>query len=177
MDWTSMVSVGRVTRPQGNRGEVFVMSDTDFGDERFRPGAVLFTSRNGAVEQLTVAESREHRGAWVMRFEGVLSIDGAEQFRGVELRIPESELRPLGDGAFYVHDLLGCVVRTPDDVEVGRVERVDLMTGIPMLAVGGGAGEVLVPLVDAICRRIDVASKVIEIDPPQGLIDLNRKRV
>jgi ribosomal 30S subunit maturation factor RimM len=46
-----------------------------------------------------------------------------------------------------------------------------------MLAVGGGTGEVLVPLVDAICRRIDVEANVIEIDPPEGLLDLNRKRV
>ena len=176
MDWTSMVSVGRVTRPQGNRGEVIVMPDTDFGDERFRPGAVLFAASDGTVGPLTVAESREYRGAWVVRFDGVESISGAEAFRGAELRIPAGELRPLPAGAFYVHDLLGCAVRTADGGEVGRVERVDLATGIPMLAVGQGAGEVLVPLVDAICRRIDVESKVIEVDPPAGLIELNRGR-
>jgi 16S rRNA processing protein RimM len=67
-------------------------------------------------------------------------------------------------------------VRRTDGSRVGRVERVDLATGVPQLAVDAGGEEVLVPLVDAICRRIDVAEKVIEIDPPEGLIDLNRKR-
>jgi 16S rRNA processing protein RimM len=170
-----MVSVGRVTRPQGNRGEVMVVPDTDFGDERFRPGATIFVNRDGDVAAVTVAESREHRGNWVLRFDGVDSIDGAERYRGAELKVPAEALKALEAGAFYVHDLLGCDVRTLAGTSIGHVERVDLATGVPMLAVGLDREEVLVPLVDAICKRIDVDEKVIEIDPPAGLIDLNRK--
>jgi 16S rRNA processing protein RimM len=171
-----MVSVGRVTRPHGNRGAVVVMPDTDFGEERFRPGAEVFTNREDAVAPLTVDESREYRGSWVIRFDGFGSIDDAERLRGAELRIPAEKLQPLEAGTYYVHELLGCDVRTRDGISLGQVERVDLATGVPMLAVGSGAEEVLVPLVDAICRRVDAAGRVIEIDPPEGLIDLNRKR-
>ena len=176
MDWTSMVSVGRVTKPQGNRGEVMVLSDTDFGEERFRPGAVIFMNRTGEVTEVTIAESRPHRGNWVVRFDNVHSIDEAEAFRGAELRVPAEALRPLDHGAYYVHDLLECSVRTVEGELVGLVARVDLATGVPMLAVAAEAGEVLVPLVDAICRRVDVERKEIEIDPPAGLIDLNQRK-
>jgi hypothetical protein len=31
--------------------------------------------------------------------------------------------------------------------------------------------------VDAICRRVDPEARVIEIDPPEGLIALNRTRM
>jgi len=34
--------------------------------------------------------------------------------------------------------------------------------------------EVLVPLVDEICRDVDVTAKRIVISPPAGLIELNR---
>jgi 16S rRNA processing protein RimM len=171
-----MVSVGRVTRPQGNRGQVMVMPDTDFGEDRFRPGATVFVNRPEGVSALRIAESREQRGQWVLRFEGSDSIDSAETFRGDELRVPLEALRPLDPGAFYVHELLDCEVRTMNGAPVGRVTRVDLAVGVPMLAVTGPTGEVLVPLVDAICRRIGVAARQIDIDPPEGLIDLNEKK-
>jgi 16S rRNA processing protein RimM len=176
MDWASMVRVGRVTRPWGNRGEVTVAPDTDFGDTRFSAGAEIFVQRADEIVPVTVAEGREQRGWWVVRFSGVDSIDAAETFRGAELRVPADTLQPLESGRFYVHDLLGCDVRRIDGSRVGRVERVDLATGVPQLAVDAGGEEILVPLVDAICRRIDVTEKVIEIDPPEGLIELNRKR-
>jgi ribosomal 30S subunit maturation factor RimM len=57
--------------------------------------------------------------------------------------------------------------------DVGTVVRID-DGGVTLLAVDGGtAGEILVPMVDAICRRIDVGQKVIEIVPVDGLLDLN----
>jgi 16S rRNA processing protein RimM len=85
----------------------------------------------------------------------------------------------LGDGAFYVHDLLGCRVETTTGTSVGDVARVDLGNGTPLLVVTGPGGqakgvqEVLVPLAESICRRVDVDAKVIVIDPPEGLLDLN----
>jgi len=169
-----MVTVGRIVRPQGNRGEVVVAPETDFGDERFEPGATLHVQRGDTVESLHVATSRAHDGRWVVGFEGVGSIDAAETLRDLELRIPESALHQLGPDTFYVHELLGCEVRTVNGIVVGRVMRVDLGTAVPMLVVGE-AEDVLVPLVDAICRRIAVADRTIEIDPPDGLIDVNRR--
>jgi len=166
-----MATVGRVVRPQHNRGEVLVLSDTDFAADRFGPGSVLYVKRE-AVIPLTVRESREHDGRWVVAFEGVGSINEAETLRGLELRIPAESLRPLPAGAYYTHDLVGCDVRTLAGERVGVIERVDL-GGVPMLVVAGPDGEVLVPFTDAFCRRVDLAGRVVEIDPPAGLLELN----
>jgi 16S rRNA processing protein RimM len=171
-----MISVGRVIRPQGNRGEVVIAPETDFGTERFGPGAELCRLDDGAVKPLRVAESREMRGRWVVAFEGISSIDAAERLRDAELRIPAEALHALGESTYYVHDLVGCEVRTAAGGRVGSVERVELATTPPLLVVCGppAEGEVLVPLVETICRRVDIAARRIEIDPPDGLIELNR---
>jgi 16S rRNA processing protein RimM len=96
--------------------------------------------------------------------------------RGLELRIPADTLKPLGEGAFYVHDLLGCRVFRVSEEPVGEVTRVDLAVGIPMLVITSVDGdEVLVPLAAAFCRSVDIADRRIVIDPPPGLIELNRK--
>jgi 16S rRNA processing protein RimM len=173
IDWDAMVTVGRIVRPQGRRGEVVVTIDTDFAEERFQPGAVLWTSRAGVVAPVTVTSSWPHQGRWVIGLGGVDSIDAADAWRGVELRVPAEALRVLEAGAFYVHDLLGCRVETIGGEQVGEVRRVDLGSGSPLLAVESERGEVLVPLVEGICQRVDVAAKVIAIDPPQGLLELN----
>lgn len=170
-DWSSMVTIGRIVRPQGHRGQVVVASETDFGEERFREGAVLYVLREEKVETFRVTASREHQGRWVVGFDRVTTMNEAETLRDYELRIPESELQPLDAGRFYVHDLVGCRVETVAGVEVGRVESVHLGgPGAPILEVKGPAGESLVPFIDAICRRVDIAARVIVIEPPEGLL-------
>jgi len=178
-DWGAMVTVGRIVRPQGRRGEVVIDPETDFGEERFRPGAELWALRAGHITMVAVVTSWPHQGRWVLGLAGVGSIDEAETWRGVELRVPAGGLHKLEDGAFYVHDLLGCRVETMTGMSVGAVARIDLGQGQPLLVVTGpggpaeGVGEVLVPLAESICRRVDVGAKVIVIDPPAGLLELN----
>ena len=172
--WDSMVTVGRIVRPHGNRGQVVVVPDTDFASERFSVGATLATVRDGHVTPLEVTEGREQHGRWVVGFAGIGTIDAAETLRGAELRIPAEAVRPAGAGAFYVHDLVGCRVKTVDGNLVGVVEHVKLDAGTALLGVASATGEVLIPLAEDICREIDVAGKSIVIAAPDGLIDLNR---
>jgi len=171
----AMFLVGRIARPQGNRGEVVVTPETDFGAQRFQPGAPLQICRDGVIQTLTVTESREHSGRWVVGFEGFGSINDAETLRGLELRIPAASLQPLEAGTFYVHDLAGLRVETIAGTVVGRVDHVQFAAGTPLLVVAGARGEVLVPFVDRICRKVDVEGGVIVIDPPAGLVEANER--
>jgi len=173
-----MVTVGRIIRPHGIRGEVVVDAETDFVEERFTSGATLRTLRAGEPDALTVIAARPHAGRWLVGFEGVTSMNDAETLRGCELRIPAEALMPLGPGAFYAHDLVGCQVTTIEGTLVGTVRRVDDVETRPLLAIAvgdEGAPEVLVPLVEGICRQVDVVAKVIVIAPPEGLLEVNAR--
>jgi 16S rRNA processing protein RimM len=170
-----MVTVGRIVRPHGNKGHVVVASETDFGEERFAVGSRLFIARDARATAVTVVASRPQDGRWVVGIDGYVSIDDAETLRGHELRIPADEMKVLGPGAYYTHDLVGCAVRTLDGTVVGTVDRVDLGVGIPMLVVGASGEEVLVPFTDAIVRSVSPATRSIDIEPPPGLIELNRR--
>ena len=165
-----MVTVGRIVRPHGHRGQVVVAPETDFGAERFREGAAVFIMRAGQMDELRVTASREFDGRWIVGFDRVASMNEAETLRGHDLRIAESDLQPLGEGTFYVHDLVGCRVETVAGKNVGTVEDVHVGPGAPLLTVRGPAGEALVPFVDAICREVDLPARRIVIDPPEGLL-------
>ena len=170
-----MALVGRIARPHGIRGQVIVNPETDFPEDRFQSGAELFIERGGLVEPLKVTTARFHRERPVIGIEGVGTVDEAAALAGRELRVPVDRLAALPPDTFYRHDLIGCRVETRDARMVGVVTDVEgSMTG-SRLVVEGDGGEVLIPLVAAICTVVDPAAKRILIDPPEGLIEANAK--
>jgi 16S rRNA processing protein RimM len=168
-----MVLVGRIARPHGIRGQVIVNPETDFVEDRFRVGAQFWTRSPRGEEQLTVTSARVQNGRPVLGFEGFSSIDDVERLAGLDLRVPEEDLQPLGAGMYYHHQLIGCAVDTVAGKRVGHVVRVEGGAAGSLLQVEGPRGQVLIPLAVAICVEIDVGAKRIRIDPPEGLLDVN----
>jgi 16S rRNA processing protein RimM len=168
-----MALVGRIARAHGIRGQVIVNPETDFPEDRFQPGAELFIERDGRIEALKVTSARFHGARPVIGIDGVETMNDAGTLAGRELRVPVERLAALPADTFYRHDLVGCVVETRDGTRIGPVTDVEgSMTG-SRLVVDGATGEVLIPLVAAICTVVDPAAKRIVIDPPAGLIEAN----
>ena len=172
-DWEHMALVGYIARAHGNKGDVIVNSESDFAEERFRPGAVVWTRRGTEVEPVAIEAVRFQQGRPVIHLHGIDSIDAAEALAGAELRIPVGDLVPLEDGRFYRHDLIGCRVETIAGALVGTVADVESDGGSDRLVVNGPRGEVLVPMAAPIIARVDLAAALIVIDPPDGLLELN----
>lgn len=119
-----------------------------------------------------------HKGGVVLHFAGVDSISDAEKLAGKIVAIPREERAALAEDAVYIADLIGCVlvdVSRPDTPQiVGAIEHVERDVGpVPILIVGGAAGEVLVPFAREYLRGIDVEGKRVEMALPEGLVDLN----
>jgi 16S rRNA processing protein RimM len=181
VNWDEMAVVGRIARPHGIRGQVVVNPETDFPQERFHVGAELFMKKAGAggveqvPERLVIATVRFHKQRPIIGFDGV-DINQATTLAGSELRVPLDQLAELPPDMFYRHDLIGCAVDLVDGSSVGTVTGVEGTLGGSRLVVATSRGDVLVPLVAAICRSIDITAKRIVIDPPDGLIELNARR-
>jgi 16S rRNA processing protein RimM len=168
-----MALVGRIARAHGIRGQVIIDPDTDFPDERFRPGVELFVARAGGMERLTLTSVRFHRHRPIAGIAGVETVSEATALAGCELRVPLERLARLPDGTYYRHDLIGCRVETTAGAPIGQVSEVEGDARSSRLVVSGAGGEVLIPLASAICRLVDVAGKRIVVEPIDGLLDLN----
>src|SRR5215211_3423650 len=120
-----MALVGRIARPHGLRGQVVIKPETDFVEERFAEGATMWTRSAAGQEQLTVASSRVQNGRPVVGFEGFTRIEDVERLAGLELRVPDDMLQPLGPGTYYEHQLVGCAVETVAGAVVGTVAAVE----------------------------------------------------
>lgn len=166
-----LLLVGRVARAHGNKGQVIVNLETDFPEERFKVGAQLLVG--GEDQPRAIEAVRFHQGRPVLSLRGIETMNDAEALAGAELRVAASDVPPLPTGVFYHHELVGCEVRDTSGRRIGRVTRVEGSLERSRLVVDGDRGEVLIPLVDAICTRVDPQAQVIVVDPPSGLIDLN----
>jgi 16S rRNA processing protein RimM len=173
--WEEMAVVGRIARAHGIRGQVIVNLETDFPEERFQPGAELFINRSGRLEPITITTVRFQHDRPVLGLSGVDDMNAANALAGSELRVPVDRLAPLPSDTFYRHDLIGCAVETRGGEPVGTVSDVEGTMGRSRLVVTADGGEVLIPLVAEICTAIDPAARRIVIDPPPGLLELNKR--
>jgi 16S rRNA processing protein RimM len=174
--WDDLVTVARIARPHGLRGDVILNPETDFAEERFVPGARFFVLEGARIATLTVRRVWFHRDRPVVGFEGIDTIEEAQPLAGRDLRITEDALQPLPPGVYYHHDLVGCRVETADGAEVGVVRKVDGSGEATRLVVVGAAGEVLIPLAVEICPTIDPGGRRIVVAAVDGLLDVNVTR-
>jgi 16S rRNA processing protein RimM len=167
------ITLARVLRTQGRRGEVAVETYSDVPG-RFTAGIRLWTlSENGERRELSVDDVWPHKGNVVLKFSGIDSISAAEKLIGCELQVPQSERASLEPGWTYVSDLIGCEV-SDGDRRIGRVEDVQSGAGeAPLLIVRAGAREIEIPFAEAYVHQVDIGRKQIKMALPEGMLDLD----
>jgi 16S rRNA processing protein RimM len=170
------LTVGRVVKAHGVGGEVVVEIRTDDPAARFAPGNTLRAKkpRDGGEERsYVVADAREHSGRLLVRLAGVEDRDTADALRGSLFVVDSDDLPPIDEpDTYYDHQLEGLRVRTTTGQDVGLVAEVLHTAAGELLAVRRDSGEVLVPFVSAIVTSVSLEDRLVEIDPPEGLLDL-----
>ena len=95
---TNYYKVGKIVNTHGIRGEVRVISTTDFTEERYQVGEQLFLFREKQdVLPLTIASYRRHKNFDLLSFEGYPNINDVESFRDGILKISEKQLSELDE--------------------------------------------------------------------------------
>ena len=171
--FADLVAVGLVVKPQGRKGEVLIKPFSD------RPGRFPSLKRAfvpgaaGEAREVTVSSCWPHKGSFVLKLDGVDSIDAAERFRGQELRIGEEELDRLPEGSYYYHELVGLSVFDPEGRALGSVKNIlETGAGAPVLVIVGaapeGGREHMVPLADEFVTRVDLPGQRMTVALREG---------
>ncbi|HEX9068976.1 MAG TPA: ribosome maturation factor RimM [Ktedonobacterales bacterium] len=163
------MAVGEVVGVFGLRGELKVRPLTDF-PERFATTKTIYAGAD--LVAYAVRSARVHKEQVILGLEGIGDPDAAETLRGKTLYIPASELMPLAEGQFYLHDLRGLAVRHVNGTELGIVTDVLTGGGNDLLVIRrAGKPEVLFPFVKEYVRSVDLASRILVVDPIPGFFD------
>ncbi|WP_435735578.1 ribosome maturation factor RimM [Cellulosimicrobium sp. PMB13] len=169
------LTVARVGKAHGLRGEVALDLRTDDPEARLAVGAELPTEPADAGP-LVVASVRVHQGRWLVRFEGVGDRTAAEALRGTQLVVEVEESDE--EDAWYSHELAGLRAESTDGTELGRVEGLEEAPAHDLLVLREPDGtRTLVPFVRAIVPVVDVPGGRVVLDPPGGLLASDADRL
>ncbi|PLR84189.1 ribosome maturation factor RimM [Bacillus canaveralius] len=166
-------NVGKIVNTHGIKGEVRVISRTDFPEKRYKPGnrLYLFLEDNKEPLELTVGSHRTHKNFDLLTFDGYENISEVEKMKGGLLKISESQLGALDEGEFFFHEIIGCEVFTMAGEKIGIIKEI-LTPGANDVWVVKGESEkdILIPYIDQIVKKVDIKEKTILIEPMDGLL-------
>ncbi|CAM3354697.1 ribosome maturation factor RimM [Marinicrinis lubricantis] len=168
-----LFKVGKVVNTHGIRGELKVVSTTDFEELRFAKGSELWLDHPSLSEPIPfkVADARAHKGTYILRFEGIQNINEVEQYKGGTLNVTEDQLAELEEDEFYYYEIVGCRVVTEEGEELGTIKEI-LSTGAnDVWVVKGKSGkDILIPYIDEVVLEVDVEEQLVKIHLMEGLL-------
>lgn len=170
MEW---FNVGTIVNTHGIKGEVRVMSKTDFPDERYQVGSELaiFMPKVKAPTFVKVTSHRKHKNFDLLTFEGYPNINDVEKFRDGVIKVSEKELTELEENEFYYHEIIGCRVITETGEEIGTVSEIIETGANDVWEVTPAEGKPhYIPYIEDIVKDIDIDEQVIKIELMDGLL-------
>jgi 16S rRNA processing protein RimM len=171
-DW---IVIGKVVAAQGLKGEIRVLSYSDFPERFEKPGRRwLSTSEKDLPRPIEMISGRSlpsKTNVYIVRIEGVSDRTGAEALCNNLLMVEKSDRPKLAPNEFLILDLIGCsVFDQPTGKYLGEV--TDIMSaGNDLLEVTKEGRVALIPFVTEIAPVVDLGQKRIEVLPPTGLVD------
>ncbi|WKB71520.1 ribosome maturation factor RimM [Ligilactobacillus ruminis] len=165
--------VGKIINTHGIRGEVRVLSTSDFTDERFMPGNALYLFDKGElVKEVIVKTHRKHKQFDLLSFEKLEDINLIEGFKGFDIKISEDQQQDLGDGSYYYHQIIGLDAVTLDGEKIGKISEI-LAPGANDVWVvkRKGKKELLLPVIDDVIKKVDLEQGLVVVDLLEGLDD------
>lgn len=165
--------LGRVLRPHGVQGELFLKVLTDYPERIGVLSEVYFATDADGTDAtvIPVSSARRHRNGLILRCEAVRDRDEADALRDRWVLVPLEDAVPLEEGEYYLFQLIGLEVVTVDGERLGALEEV-IETGANDVYVvrGGPRGEVLIPAAPHMVIDIDFEARRVTVDPPDGLL-------
>jgi len=163
---TELVAVAHLVRARGIKGELVAVPLNDRRSRFDELHRVIVKDAEYEVERVWW-----HQEKLILKFRGVDTMTQAETLAGADVCVPADERAALPEGEFYLSDLVGCEVIDRSGQVLGRVSGWQETGSAPLLTLEGS--DLLIPFARSICIEIDLATRRILIDPPEGLLDLH----
>lgn len=176
MHVTNYYNVGKIVNTHGLKGEVRVITFSDFKEERYRPGNSLHffkDEQSNEAMPLTITSYRTHKQFDLLTFEGYESIEAVERFKGGLLKVTEEDRTELAGEEYYFDQIIGCDVHTISGDYLGIIHSI-LSPGANDVWVVKSVKtnkDVYIPYISDVVKKVDVDNKRVEIQPLEGLLE------
>ncbi len=166
------VTIGKVLKPRGIRGEVKVLPLTDVPDRFEHLPAVYLRKNDRETLRIAIDHVSYYKGFVYLHFAGYDSREKAEELLGCALQVDQADSPPLPEGVYYHFEIIDCKVYTEEGQYLGIVADI-LETGShDVYIVRHNSREYLIPSTQEVVRQIDCENKRMTVHLIEGLLDL-----
>lgn len=161
----NFVTVGRLGRTRGVKGELYVVPETDF-PERFLDMDEIFIQHKDGWQKTRLESTCLVSGRPVIKLEGIDTPEDAARLTNREVGVPEDQIERLPEGSFWIHDLIGCeVVEENSEVCLGEITGVERYPASDVYLIRTPDGkEVMIAAVGRFVKSVDVQARKVTID-------------
>lgn len=169
------IRIARIVNTFGIRGDIKVIADTDFPEERFETGNRLFIIRDGVQEAVvTVKSAKLNKGTWVIGFEEYGNINEVESFKNAWLAIAEDDQEELPEDEYYYHQIIGLDVYTDAGKLLGKIKDILSLGSNDVWVVDRPEPKLkdaLIPYIEDVVKEINLDENRVTVELMEGLID------
>lgn len=165
------IEIGKIINTHGIKGELKIISSSDFEEERFAVGNSVNIQFGKELIPMEVASFRRHKGCLLVAFKDLMNINFVEKYKGCVISVDSDELQELDEDEVYFYQLIDCKVIDEENNELGSVVEIIETAAHDILRIRNDEGkEVLIPYVDAFIVDVDVDEKVIVVHLIEGVV-------
>lgn len=165
------IEIGKIINTHGIKGELKIISSSDFEEERFAVGNSVNIQFGKELIPMEVASFRRHKGCLLVAFKDLMNINFVEKYKGCVISVDSDELQELDEDEVYFYQLVDCKVIDEENNELGSVVEIIETAAHDILRIRNDEGkEVLIPYVDAFIVDVDVDEKVIIVHLIEGFV-------
>ncbi|CAA0147172.1 ribosome maturation factor RimM [Tenacibaculum maritimum] len=164
--------LGNIVKKHSFKGEVVIKLDTD-EPELYRNMESVFVDLGNNLIPFFITKSSLSKGTLLrVKFDDVSTEEDAEAILKAGVYLPMSLLPKLTGNKFYYHEVIGFTIIDVAYGEVGTIVHINDKAAQPLFEIEKGNHEIFIPMIDNFIKKVDRDRRIIEVETPEGLIDL-----
>ena len=172
MKQDELFQLGKIVRTFGSKGELIFQVDTEIFAQIKKLESVFLKINENLVPFFIEVIQPKSKGQVLVKFLDVNDTDDALQLAGCAAFIPRNILPKPKRARLYSYDIEGFSVVDATHGLFGTVSHVLDLPQQSLLAIDFNGKEILIPVVEEIITQVDHKKKTIQIEAPEGLIEL-----
>lgn len=166
-----LITIGKVVKPWGLKGEMKIEPMTDF-PERFKDlGRVYLVPSSGDEIACQVTTVRYANGVPYLTFSGYDTPEEAKTLNGYLIKVPREETVALPEGSYYWFEIIGMDVYSEEGEKLGTVSDIFETGSNDIYVMKRGKKEIYLPATREVVKQIDKEAKKMVIHLLDGLME------
>ena len=162
--------IGQIVNTSGLKGILKIKPFTD-DIKKFSNLKTIYIKTKSGLTEFKIEQVRYVKNMVMLKLAGIDTVEEAEKYRNLYIKILRDQEEELEEGSYYVVDILGCKVNTDDNQELGKIVDVFQTGSNDVYVVKDEQGkQILLPAIKQVIKNVDIKNKIITVHLLEGLV-------